>query len=412
MKKERQLVKLSLIDLNEGQVDWLPKNPRQWTKQDIDNTAASIERDPDFLEDRPLLLIHNGARFVVFGGNLRSQGCKKAGHDIVPAYIYTPETDEDRMTIKRRAMLDNGSFGAWDFDELANNWSDLPLADWGVPAWDTEEVNANPTSEVKEDDFDPDKKVESRVKFGDIWQLGRHRLMCGDSTKRADVEQLMGGGKADLTFTSPPYNGNNELGSGDVFQRKNTQRLYADGYSDDLPSAEYIKFASSVLEICFENTDGFIFWNVNYNSNSKYEYIAQIIPFLSKLIEQVVWKKSSAIPLKGCMRRGWEPVYIFSNTKKNLGTEVVETNIWEISNKGANGNDHKACFPIGLPSKGISLVKPKTGIVLDPFGGTGTTMIAAEQLNRKCYMMELDPHYCDVIIARWEKLTGKTAVKL
>ena len=135
MKKERQLVKLSLIDLNEGQVDWLPKNPRQWTKQDIDNTAASIERDPDFLEDRPLLLIHNGARFVVFGGNLRSQGCKKAGHDIVPAYIYTPETDEDRMTIKRRAMLDNGSFGAWDFDELANSWDDLPLTDWGVPAW-------------------------------------------------------------------------------------------------------------------------------------------------------------------------------------------------------------------------------------------------------------------------------------
>jgi len=202
------------------------------------------------------------------------------------------------------------------------------------------------------------------------------------------------------------------LGSGDVFQRKNTQRLYADGYSDDLPSAEYIKFASSVLEICFENTDGFIFWNVNYNSNSKYEYIAQIIPFLSKLIEQVVWKKSSAIPLKGCMRRGWEPVYIFSNTKKNLGTEVVETNIWEISNTGANGNDHKACFPIGLPSKGISLVKPKTGIVLDPFGGTGTTMIAAEQLNRKCYMMELDPHYCDVIIERWEKFTGKKAIKV
>lgn len=142
MKKERQLVKLSLIDLNEGQVDWLPKNPRQWTKQDIDQTAASIERDPDFLEDRPLLLIHNGARFVVFGGNLRSQGCKKAGHDIVPAYIYTPETDEDRITIKRRAMLDNGSFGAWDFDELANSWDDLPLTDWGVPAWDTRQLEA------------------------------------------------------------------------------------------------------------------------------------------------------------------------------------------------------------------------------------------------------------------------------
>jgi DNA modification methylase len=151
---------------------------------------------------------------------------------------------------------------------------------------------------------------------------------------------------------------------------------------------------------------------VNYNSNSKFEYIQQIIPFLPYLIEQVVWKKSSAIPLKGCMRRAWEPVYIFSNTRKNLGTEVVETNIWEISNTHSQGEDHKACFPVGLPAKGISLVKPKTGIVLEPFGGTGTAIIAAEQLGRKCYMMELDPHYCDVIIARWEKLTGKKAIKL
>ena len=136
MKKERQIVPLSIIDLNEGQLQWLPKNPRQWTKEDVTKTANSIKRDPDFLEDRPLLLTPNGDRFIVFGGNLRSCGCKEARRKEAPAYIYTPETDKDRETIKRRAMLDNGSFGSWDWDELANAWDDLPLTDWGVPAWD------------------------------------------------------------------------------------------------------------------------------------------------------------------------------------------------------------------------------------------------------------------------------------
>lgn len=381
-----------------------PKNPRKSTEEAIEKLAESIKGNPKFFEARPILLSDRTGQLVIIGGERRSEAAALLKMEAVPTILLSglTEAEEDEILIK-----DNTHAGVWDEKKL-QAWGKDQLQSWNVDGVKWSKLAA----EAKEDDFDPDKKVKARCKRGDIWKLGNHRLMCGDSTKRADFEKLMGGGKADLTFTSPPYNGNNELGSGDVFQRKNTQRLYADGYSDDLPSSEYIKFASSVLEICFENTDGFIFWNVNYNSNSKYEYIAQIIPFLSKLIEQVVWKKSSAIPLKGCMRRGWEPVYIFSNTRKNLGTEDVETNIWEISNTNANGDDHKACFPVGLPSKGISLVRPKTGIVLDPFGGTGTTMIASEQLGRKCYMMELDPHYCDVIIDRWEKFTGQKAKKV
>lgn len=136
MKKTRIEVEVALVDLNTGQLDWLPANPRQWTRDDLERTTESIKRDPDFLEDRPLLLTPNGERFVVFGGNLRSRGCIHAEKKTSPAYVYIPETDEDRMTIKRRAILDNGSFGAWDFDALANEWDDLPLTDWGIPAWE------------------------------------------------------------------------------------------------------------------------------------------------------------------------------------------------------------------------------------------------------------------------------------
>ena len=127
MRKERKVIGIDRIQLNEGQLDWLPKNPRQWTQTDIDKTAASIIEDPDFLEDRPLLVVPFGKEFVAFGGNLRHEGCKAAKKPTAPSMVYYPENDDDYATIKRRAMKDNGSFGSWDFDELANHWDDMPL---------------------------------------------------------------------------------------------------------------------------------------------------------------------------------------------------------------------------------------------------------------------------------------------
>ena len=138
MKKKRQTVPLAMISLNTGQLAWLPKNPRQWTATDIERTASSITEDPDFLEDRPLLVTPLPAGgFVAFAGNLRHEGAVKAGLEEVPCVVYRPENGQDYETIKRRAMKDNGSFGSWDYDTLANEWDDLPLTDWGVPAWDT-----------------------------------------------------------------------------------------------------------------------------------------------------------------------------------------------------------------------------------------------------------------------------------
>ena len=141
MKKERTSLRLAELEPNTGQLEWLPKNPRQWTQDDIDRTAASIQRDFDFLEDRPLLVTPCGDKYVVFAGNLRQTAARTIGVDSMPAYIYTPEDEDDYLTIKRRAMLDNGSFGAWDWDALANEWDDLPLGDWGVPNWGHDTVD-------------------------------------------------------------------------------------------------------------------------------------------------------------------------------------------------------------------------------------------------------------------------------
>ena len=166
MRKERATLKVSSIVANEGQLAWLPANPRQWTKTDIDRTRNSIQEDPDLLEDRPLLVVPLDEKtWLVFAGNLRREGAKSGKVKEVPAVIYYPETEEDHLTIKRRAMKDNGSFGAWDYDTLANEWGDLPLTDWGVPAWNEEDVDESAVDALFEQQKGgaPDKPILIQV---------------------------------------------------------------------------------------------------------------------------------------------------------------------------------------------------------------------------------------------------------
>lgn len=141
MKKERKMLPVDLLQLNEGQLDWMPKNPRQWTQDGVNKAKDSLERDPDFLDDRPLLVVPHDGAFVVYAGNMRLTAARELGVEALPCVSYEPESVEDRDTIKRRAILDNGDFGAWDWDALANEWDDLPLGDWGVPSWGHDTVD-------------------------------------------------------------------------------------------------------------------------------------------------------------------------------------------------------------------------------------------------------------------------------
>ena len=154
MNKARLNIATSKLVGNSGQLPWLPKNPRQWTLGDVNRTVKSITEDADFLEDRPLLAVPaesgKGERYIVFAGNLRLKACKEALVKTVPVVVYFPETEDDQLTIKRRAMKDNGSFGSWDFDALANEWDDLPLADFGIPAWSSDGGGMNLSTEGRE----------------------------------------------------------------------------------------------------------------------------------------------------------------------------------------------------------------------------------------------------------------------
>lgn len=244
--------------------------------------------------------------------------------------------------------------------------------------------------------------------------------MCGDSTSKENVNLLLGGvDKINCVFTSPPYN--------------MASNMY-ESYEDDMDSKEYIDFNIQIVEAFIDKLDGFVFWNISYNKNSREEFIiiANRLMELMNFREMIIWNKKKAMPIlsKDILTRTYENIFMFDNIDYaeieiinlygsnrdlvyNKRRNKIIPNYWEIVvDSKTQLENHKACFPVSLPAKGIELTTVKEENVYDPFGGSGTTLIACEQLDRNCFMMELDPKYVDVIINRWEKFTGKKAVKL
>lgn len=388
------------------------RNARTHPPEQVEQLAESIRR---FGFNNPILIDEDG---IIVAGHGRLEGAKAAGLTHVPVIRVGHMTEAERrayIIADNKIALNAG----WDLKILSDELIDLDTGeiDLTVTGFSDDELadilaSVRPPPERGSDADDiPEAALEPKVRTGEIYILGDHRLMCGDSTSIDAVEKLMDGKKADMVFTSPPYNANTKAGDGDIFNGKKSKKLYAEGYSDNLKSDSYVKFAKDVLEMCFLVTDGFIFWNVSYNANSRFEYIMQIADRLPFLIEQICWKKTSTIPFKGSLMRDWEPVYVFSTNKLSLGISEVVSNHWVISNQNAQQENHKACFPVELPSKGISLVKSKTGIVFEPFGGSGSTLIACEKTHRQCFMMEMDPIYCGVILDRYQDFTKRQAIR-
>jgi DNA modification methylase len=387
-------VKLSEIKSN-------PNNPRLIKDDKFKKLVQSIKDFPKMLELRPIVVNDD---MVVLGGNMRLKACKEVGLKEVPIIKASELTDDQQREF---IVKDNVGFGEWDWDMIANEWDMEQLTEWGLDLPKDMEVKLD----AEEDDFNvPEGGIETDIVLGDLFEIGEHRLLCGDSTDSDAVAKLMNGQKADMVFTSPPYNANTKAGQGDIFNKKKSIKLYNEGYSDNLDSNKYIDFVVEVLDNCFLYTNGFIFWNVSYNANSRFEYIKQISNHLDFLIEQICWKKSSTIPFKGSLMRDWEPIYLFSTNGDKLGLDKVVSNHWEISNTGSQQDNHKACFPIELPFKAIELVD-KSNLILEPFCGSGSTMVASHQLKRKCYGMELDPKYCQVIVDRMKKLDPSLVIK-
>ena len=377
-----------------------PDNPRVIKDVKYSKLVKSIKEFPEMLEKRPLVVTKD---LVVLGGNMRLRAAKDAGLK----EIWIDETDWSEEKQREFIIKDNSGFGEWDFDALANDWDVHDLNDWGL---DLPPMFDEPEPEATEDDYTEPDNMQVDVVLGDLIEIGEHRLLCGDSTNSDEVSKLMNGEKADMVFTSPPYNANTTL---------NGKKLYLNNTLDNKTEKDYLNFLDDIKNafIPFLKSKGFVCWNIMYNNNSRSAFIKNVNNFINSnllLDETVIWKKN-AIPLSAGLARAFEFIFIFQKDvidrtykKKH---DYVE-NVWEISNANTQIKGHNACYPVKLPSKGIEIFTDLNMNVFDPFLGSGTTMVAAHQLKRKCYGMELDPKYCQVIIDRMQKLDSELQIKI
>lgn len=321
--------------------------------------------------------------------------------------VVVKRTDLATDDVKRKqlAVMDNSTSDSSEFDvELLNEDFEVDtLNDWGIEL----ELENLDNQEVVEDEVP--EEVETRCKLGDIWQLGKHRLMCGDSTNITDVEKLMNGEKADMVFTDPPY-GVNASGGRSQTKEKLVMKAIE---NDDLVGENLKNFLSDFISIMQYKEDASIY--ICYPWATQEEFTKAIKENDLKIKNCIIWNKK-VFGLNGF--KGYRPQYemIYFCCKDDFiwYGDKAQSNVWDISReiKRKEQGNHPTPKPIELIAKALNNSSKKEDIIYDAFGGNGSTLIACEQLNRKCFMMELDPHYVDVIIQRWENLTGQKAVLL
>lgn len=398
---ETRRIKLTDLVLNEGQIAGLPTNPRQWTKTELNKLKKSLQETPELLEARGILVYPWAGKYLVLGGNMRLSALKALKAKDAPCIVFPEDTPVDKL--KEVVIKDNGSFGQWDFDQLANDWGDLPLVDWGVPAWETEHADAPLSEDAVDDDFDESEVKESICKPGDLWILGEHRLLCGDSTKPDDISRLMDGELADLWLTDPPYNV--------AYEGKTKDRLTIE--NDSKGDSEFRDFLVACYAAANANMKGgaaFYIWHAD-SEGYNFRYACHEVGW--KVRECLIWQKNTMVMGRQDYQWKHEPcLYGWKEgASHNWYSDRKQTTLLAFDRPTRNA-EHPTMKPIPLFAYQMCNSTKPGDLVLDSFGGSGTTLIAAEQMRRRSRLMELDPHYCDVIIARWEKLTGNKAVKL
>jgi DNA modification methylase len=298
-----------------------------------------------------------------------------------------------------------------ELQELDSNGFNLELL--GFDSKELDELLAPEVVEgLTDEDAVPDVPDEPKTKLGDIYILGNHRLMCGDSTSITDVEKLMDGNKSDICFTSPPYN----AGFLDIKGNARTQKKY-NSFDDNQTEDEYKDFVISNLN-CIFSVCNEVLYNIGLVEGNKRVIVDVLAQYREQFKDIIYWKKNNVAPhiQGGVINNLVEFILCFGDGKRKFQnaqfTQGSYYNVIEGSSAASNefSKIHKATFPTYLPENIIQNFCPVKGSILDTFGGTGTTMIAAEKLSRKSYLMELDPKYCDVIVKRWEDFTGKKAI--
>ena len=348
--------------------------------------------------------------YEIVCGHTRWKAAKTLGMETVPC-IMADDLNEDQIRAFRLADNKTAEMADWDFDLLELEFNEIDpelfdMADFGFFADDMPESTTQ--TDITEDDAPELDEVEPVCKRGQVWKLGDHRLMCGDSTDAEDVARLMNGEKADMVFTDPPYGMGLDT---DYSSMKNHLEIskeinftggkkYKSGVVDDF----HPEMIRAIMKI---DADEVFLWGA--------DYYAELLPERNTG-SWIVWDKrangndnvkedySSDKMYGSCFELCWS-----KNKHKRDIARVKWAGVFGLEQEPDKKRIHPTQKPVGLAAWFITRYSGKGARILDLFGGSGSTLIACEQLDRRCFMMELDPHYCDVIIKRWENLTGQTA---
>ena len=362
------------------------KNPRKFTEKGLKDLKKSLQKCGD------ANIITINADNTVLGGHARLTVMKQLGYKEVD--VKVPNRLLNEQEVKEVVIrLNANTAGEWDLDKLQADFELNDLEEWGL---DVEFPDLD-EQEVKE--VDVPEEVETRCKLGDIWQLGEHRLMCGDSTKVADVEKLMNGEKADLLVTDPPYNVNYEGSNGLKIQNDSL---------DDLNFREFLKDAFFAADSVMKPGAVFYIWHADIEG---YNFRGACRDVNWKVRQCLIWNKNAQVMGRQDYHWKHEPcLYGWKDGASHLwASDRKQTTVIDFDKPLKNG-EHPTMKPVALFDYQIKNNTKGSDVVLDSFGGSGTTLIACEQNKRIARLMELDPHYCDVIIQRWENLTGQKAV--
>lgn len=374
-------------------------NPR-FNDNAVDMVANSIK---EFGFKVPIIIDKNN---TIIAGHTRYKASIKLGLKEVPCVVANDLTEEQ---VKAFRIADNkvGEIAEWDFDKLEKELAELN--DFNMEDFDFEscEEDEDDAKIVEDQVPEVDEKNEPISKVGDIYQLGNHRLMCGDSTKEQDVNKLMNGGIADMVFTDPPYNANYSSRV-DINRRKPWGGILNDNMGHEQFEDFLLDLNSTIYD--FTKDGSSIYECIDWKHYSQLEKIFKNVFNMKSMI---VWNKNYFG--LGTYYRTKHELILFGvkGNKMNVWEGGHnEMDVWDIDREKVNNYEHPTQKPVTISARAIKNSSNEGNIVLDLFGGSGSTLIASEQLNRKCYMMELDPKYVDVIISRWEYFTGKKAIKI
>lgn len=461
MKTEK--IKLSQININ-------ARNPRKISDKQLERLVRSILIFPEMQTLRPIVIDET---YTALGGNMRyraltaisekspaeinmmlANGCKGYAQkteaerqnlrDYWEAWLADPTAiivRADQLTEEQKRefiIKDNVAFGEWDDETLSEDFDPDELLDWGLGDFDDEPED----NDADEDDYGEEDAANAptRCNPGDVWELGRHRLMCGDSTKEADVAKLMGGEQTDLLLTDllltdPPYNVDYQGGTKDKMKIAN----------DNMDDVAFVGFLTAAFNCAIQAMRPGAAFYVWHADSKGYEFRTALKEVGLTLRETLIWVKNALVlgrqdyqwRHEPCLY-GWKDgaAHYFvddrsqSTVIEDAGvdyrklkkdellklvlqlTDVSVPNTVIYEDKPTKNDIHPTMKPVKLMARLIKNSTKQEQLVLDLFGGSGSTLIACEQINRKCFTMEYDPKYCDAILDRWEKLTGEEAERI